>query len=126
VPRTYTTFRDHDSSQPGVRMDAWNEFAMDDLVLVNAELMRIRELPRNPDDDCQYYAVGNARLTYLDTSPQAHANGSPMYKVTVHPPGSRFSPNGLPQVPLYYRNDDGGPGYGKDARLFFDPPAGGE
>jgi hypothetical protein len=48
-----------------------------------------------------------------------------VYKVTVHPTGTQFSPNGLPLVPLYYRNDDGGPGYGKDARLFFDPPADG-
>jgi hypothetical protein len=29
-------------------------------------------------------------------------------------------------VTLHYRNDDGGPGYGKDSRLFFDPPADGE
>jgi hypothetical protein len=27
---------------------------------------------------------------------------------------------------LYYRNDDGGPGYGRDSRIFFDPPADGE
>lgn len=48
-----------------------------------------------------------------------------MYLVEVHPPGSTFPPNGLPTFPLDYRNDDGGPGYGKDSRLFFDPPADG-
>src|SRR5262249_30209134 len=37
-----------------------------------------------------------------------------------------FPPNGLPVFNLNYRNDDGGPGYGKDSRLFFDPPADGE
>jgi hypothetical protein len=49
-----------------------------------------------------------------------------MYKVAIHPPGTTFPPNGFPVVPLYYRNDDGGPGYGKDSRIFFDPPADGE
>jgi hypothetical protein len=52
--------------------------------------------------------------------------GTPLYKVSVHPPGTTFPANGLPQVTLCYRNDDGGPSYGKDSRLFFDPPADGE
>src|SRR5262249_60954423 len=50
----------------------------------------------------------------------------PMYKVAIHPPGTKFAPNGFPVVTLYYRNDDGGPGYGRDSRIFFDPPADGE
>jgi hypothetical protein len=50
----------------------------------------------------------------------------PMYKVELHPPGATFPPNGYPVFTVYYRNDDGGPGYGKDSRLFFDPPADGE
>ena len=49
-----------------------------------------------------------------------------MYKVTIHPPGTTFPPNGFPVITLPYRNDDGGPGYGKDSRLVFDPPADGE
>ena len=49
-----------------------------------------------------------------------------MYKVGIHPPGSAFPPNGFPVIQLNYRNDDGGTGYGKDSRLFFDPPADGE
>ena len=48
-----------------------------------------------------------------------------MYKVSVHPPGTTFPPNGLPVVTLFWRNDDGGPGFGKDSRLVFDPPADG-
>jgi hypothetical protein len=31
----------------------------------------------------------------------------------------------MPVFTLHYRNDDGGSGYGKDSRLFFDPPADG-
>jgi hypothetical protein len=46
--------------------------------------------------------------------------------VAIHPPGATFPPNGLPVVTLHYRNDDGGPGFGKDSRLVFDPPADGD
>jgi hypothetical protein len=49
-----------------------------------------------------------------------------MYKVQVHPPGTKFPPNGFPVVTLYHRNDDGGPGYGRDSKITFDPPADGE
>jgi hypothetical protein len=49
-----------------------------------------------------------------------------MYKVQFHPPGAQFAPNGLPLVRLNYRNDDGGPGYGKDSLLRFTAPADGE
>ncbi|HEV3143999.1 MAG TPA: WD40 repeat domain-containing protein [Gemmataceae bacterium] len=126
LAKTYVTFRDHDSAGGGIRMETWNEFAMDDYVLVGNELMRIRELPRNPDDDCQFYAVNGQRVGHLGTTPEYHALNSPMYKVAILPPGSTFPTNGLPAVTVYHRNDDGGPGYGKDSRLRFDPPADGE
>lgn len=126
VSKTYTTFRDHDSAGAGIRLESWNDLAVNDYLLVGGELMRIRELPKNPDDDCQFFSVAGRRVGYLDTTPTHHSLGTPMYKVAIHPPGSSFPPNGLPVVTLYFRNDDGGPGYGKDSRLFFDPPADGE
>jgi hypothetical protein len=88
-------------------------------------LVRILQLPRNPDDDCQFFQVAGQRQGFLDTTPTHHALGTPMYKVEIHPPGTTFPPNGFPVVTLLYHNDDGGPGYGKDSRLFFDPPADG-
>jgi hypothetical protein len=99
---------------------------MNDYVLVGEELIRIRQLPKNPDDDCQFFSVAGQRVGFLDTTPTHHSLGTPMYKVAIHPPGTTFPPNGLPLINLYYRNDDGEPGYGKDSRLFFDPPADGE
>src|SRR5438034_8412214 len=45
----------------------------------------------------------------LDTTAEAHANDSPVYKVQIYPPGTQFTSNGLPLVHLPYRNDDGGP-----------------
>ena len=43
-----------------------------------------------------------------------------------YPPGTQFASNGLPLVRLPYRNDDGGPGFGKDSRLRFTAPADGD
>ena len=126
VARTYTIFRANDSRSPGIRIEAWSELAMNDYVLVGNEVLRIRELPPNPDADCQFFSQAGQRIGYLDTTPTYHALGTPIYKVQIHPPGTTFAPNGFPVVTLYYRNDDGGPGYGRDSRLFFDPPADGE
>jgi dipeptidyl aminopeptidase/acylaminoacyl peptidase len=123
LARTYTTFRDHDSAGGGIRMEAWSEFGMNDFVWVGNELLRIRALPRNPDDDCQFISDRGQRTGFLDTTPAHLSMSTPMYRVEVHPPGTTFPPNGFPVVALPYRNDDGGPGYGKDSRLFFDPPA---
>jgi len=125
VARTFTTFRDHDNVTPGIRIEDWRELAINDYLYVNGELIRIQALPRNPDDDCRFFNVNGQRLGYLDTTPTFHPPGTPMYKVEIHPPGSTFPPNGYPTFTLYYRNDDGGPGYGKDSRIFFDPPADG-
>jgi WD40 repeat protein len=126
LAKTYTTFRDHGSSDPGMRIEAWNELAVNDYLYVGSELLRIRALPRNPDDDCQFFSVARQRIGQLDTTPTHHSMGTPMYKVSIHPPGTTFPPNGMPVFTLFYRNDDGGPGFGRDSRLFFDPPADGE
>jgi dipeptidyl aminopeptidase/acylaminoacyl peptidase len=123
--KTYTTFRDHDSVGSGIRLEAWNELAIDDYLFANGELMKILALPKNPDDDCQFYHVGGQRVGYLGTTPTHHSQGSALYKVEIHPPGRNFPPNGLPMFPIVYRNDDGGPGFSKDAYLLFDPPADG-
>jgi WD40 repeat protein len=125
VARTYTVFRDHDSAGSGIRIETWSDFAQNDTVLIGEELLKIRELPKNPDDDCQFFAVEGKRVGQLDTTPTHHSLGVPVYKIALHPPGSTFPPNGLPVVTLNYRNDDGGAGYGKDSRIFFDPPADG-
>ncbi len=126
VARTLTTFRDHDSANPGIRLDTWNELKMNDYLYGRGELLRIKDLPRNPDDDCQFVQVGGKRTGALGTTPVHHAQNAPLYKVELHPPGSTFPDNGMPTFDLPYRNDDGGAGFGKDSVLHFDPPADGE
>jgi hypothetical protein len=119
--KTVVVFRDHDSRVPGIRMEAWSELAVNDMLLVNNELMKIRALPRNPDDDCQFFQEQGRRMGWLGTTPGFHTPGTPMYKVTIHPPGSTFAPNGLPITTLLWRNDDGHD-TGKDSKLIFDAP----
>ena len=124
--KTFVTFRDHDSAAAGIRIEAWSELATNDLLYVGNELMKIQSLPTHPDADCIFFAAEGKRLGYLDTTPTHHANNTPMYKVTLHPPGTAFPPNGYPAFTLYHKNDDGGPGYGRDSRIDFDPPTDGE
>ncbi len=126
LARTYVTFRDHDSAGPNIRIEAWGELAVNDYIFVGGELLRIKALPPHPDADCSFFSDRGQRVGYLDTTPTHHAQGVPMYKVSIHPPGTTFPPNGFPVITVHYRNDDGGPGFGRDSRLFFDPPADGE
>jgi hypothetical protein len=126
VSQTFLTFRDHDSVVPGIRLETWNELKIGDLLYCGTELMKIKAMPKNPDDDCQFVQVNGKRDSFLGTTPTHHAQNSPMYKVEVHPPGSTFPPNGLPVIRMDYRNDDGGDGFGKDSLLDFTAPADGK
>jgi hypothetical protein len=132
VEETAVAFRDHGSGGRNIRLTQWNDFAEGDFVLIGRELTRVFELPRNPDDDAVMWGMGTARnrpgerIAFLETTPEHHPLAQPIYKVELHPPGATFPPGGVPPVTLFYRNDDGGPGYGKDSKLTFDPPADGD
>ncbi len=126
LAKTFVTFRDQDSQTAGMRIDAWDELAVNDYIFVGSELLKIKELPPNPDADCVFVSDRGQRVGFLDTTPTHHSMGTPMYKVEVHPPGTTFPANGFPVVTLSYRNDDGGPGFGRDSRLIFDPPSDGD
>jgi hypothetical protein len=125
VAETYTVLRDHDSKVPGIRLQAWDDFQPNDLLLLGGEVVKIRLLPLGPDEDVKFFEKGGLRLGYLGATPQAHALNSAAYKVEIHPPGKTFPPNGMPVVPLNYVNDDGGPGLDSDSRILFDAPADG-
>jgi hypothetical protein len=125
VWETSTTLRDHDSAARGIRINSWNAIKVGDYVQIGSEIIKVSAMPKTPDDDMIFENFNGQRITYFDTTAEAHAIESPVYKVQIHPSGSKFSPNGLPLTRLYYRNDDGGAGFGKDSLLHFTAPADG-
>ncbi len=126
VYETSVTLSERDSASRGIRLQAWNGMQTGDYVMAGGEIIRIQALPNGPDEDVLFESFGGQRLAFFDTSPEAHAVDKPVYKVQVHPPGTKFAPNGLPVVRLFYRNDDGGSGYGKDSVIHFVAPAEGD
>src|SRR6185503_16150449 len=115
--------RNHGSTGSGIRLLAWNELHRGDYVYIDRELIRVLELPKGPDEDTFFAHFRGERISYQDTTAEAHALLRPVYKVGVLAPGTPVSPNGLPVFDIGYRNDDGGPMYGKDSRLEFTAPA---
>ena len=126
VAQTEISLNDPDSSRRSMRLATWNELAVNDHLLIGDELLQIASMPTHPDDDVQLMSYRGGRLTLLDTSARNHSVGEAVYKVEVHPAGTRFEPNGKPAFQIDYVNDDGGPRFGgKDSRLHFDAPADG-
>lgn len=126
VFETAITLSDPDSLRRGMRLASWPNMEAGDLLKVGNEVVEIVVLPFTPDDDVIFRNFRGQRTPVLDTTAEAHAVNSPVYKVLLHPPGATFPPNGLPVFALNYQNDDGGPMFGKDPRLTFQAPADGE
>jgi hypothetical protein len=126
VVETSTTLSEQSSTSTSIRFNSRTGFAVGDYVMVGAEIIRIRNIPDSPDADIGFDSFNGQRIAYFDTSTEAHSVDKPIYKVEIHPPGAKFTPNGLPLVRLYYQNDDGGPGYGKDSLVHFTAPADGD
>ena len=126
VWETTATLRDHDSVSRGIRVQSWNALKVGDWVQVGGEVIRVEAMPKGPDSDMNFDGFGGQRMAYFGTTPEAHANDTPVYKVQVLAAGAKPTPNGMPVTRLTYRNDDGGPGFGKDAYLQFTAPADGD
>ena len=116
---------DRDSKSPGLRIAQPQVLELDDYMVSGNDLMKVVKLTNGPDEDVTYDNFGGQRLGMEDTTPEAHALDDFIYKVELHPPGTSFAPNGMPLFQFYFRNDDGGPGYGKDSRVTFTAPADG-
>jgi hypothetical protein len=125
VAQTEIALNDPDSDRRSIRLATWNELAVNDYLMVGDELLQIASMPTHPDDDVQLMRTRAGRLTLLDTSARNHSVGEAVYKVEIHPPGTRFEPNGMPVFQIDYVNDDGGRFGGKDSRLHFEAPADG-
>jgi hypothetical protein len=126
ILETSTTLSERNSTSRDIRFNSRTGFGVGDWVMIGAEIIRIETIPDSPDADIGFDSFNGQRIAYFDTSTEAHAVDKPIYKVQIHPPGAKFTPNGLPLVRLYYQNDDGGPGYGKDSLVHFTAPADGD
>ena len=123
---TQMTLNDRDSAARGFRITHWNGIFVNDMLMAGNELVQVDVLPKTPDEDISFKSFQGQRLTYEGTTAEAHANGSTVYKVSLHAPGTKLPTNGLPVVTFYNRNDDGGPMYGKDSKLHFTAPEDGD
>ena len=98
-----------------------------DFVLLNGrELVRLEEAVRHSDDFSLAQGLLGKRLAWLGTTPQNHPANLKVYKVDILPPQAQVEKGELPLFHLDYRNDDGGPVYGKDSYLLFTAPADGD
>ena len=125
VDQTTVAFRNHDAKNPGIRLDKWTGFSPNDFLYAGGDVMRIRALPRNPDDDCQFFAQNGKRLAWLGTSPNQHPVGQALIKVIPRRPDETIEGVGISPIELPWANDDGDPETGTDSKLLFDPPADG-
>jgi hypothetical protein len=126
VGQTEVVLSDRDSASVGIRLQAWDDFRVNDFVQIGREVIQIFRLPAGPDEDVFFRSFRGQRTGFLGTTPEFHSVSEPVFKVEIHPPGRTFSPNGMPLTTLYYQNDDGGPLYGKDSVLEFIAPAAGD
>ena len=136
VAVAYTDLDDHTSKQAEIRFQLTEDITAGDYLMLGSEVTRVTRMPRQPDEGMAVESFppiipgrrtrGATRIASFGTSAQAHALGTPMYKVQVHPPGKEFPPNGLPVIQIYHHNDDGGVPNGKDSFLKFKVPADGE
>jgi hypothetical protein len=126
VWQTSITLNDPGSIQRGIRLESWTGLRIGDLLMFGNEIAQVEDLPKNPDDDIKFRSYRGARIGYEGTTPEAHAMNTPVYKVELHKPGKTFPPNGMPLLPIAWRNDDGGQDFGKDSFLLFEAPSDGD
>jgi len=114
-----------DSKVPEVMVEVGHGLEINDYAMIGNEVVQVWDTPRHPDDFIRFKSHLGLRTSFFDTTPEGHAGGSPVYKVELAPPASKFSPNGLPTFEIPYRNDDGGALHGSDSHLNFVVPVDG-
>lgn len=130
VAETALTLSARDSRSAGLRLENWRDIKINDYVMVGGEVIQVARIPGYGDEDVIFKQYPNGqRIGYFATTPEHHAVFDRIYKVTVHPVGTTFAPNGMPVFPIYWRNDDGFNPSGEttgDSSLEFHPPADGD
>ncbi|MDZ4860972.1 MAG: WD40 repeat domain-containing protein, partial [Candidatus Hydrogenedentes bacterium] len=108
VAKTALTLSPRDSRSGGLRLENWRDLKLRDYVMAGGEVIKVSRIPGYGDEDVLFEQYPNGqRVGYFGTTPEHHAVYDHIYKVTVHPVGSTFAPNGMPVYPIFWRNDDG-------------------
>lgn len=97
-------------------------YPLDFVLLGGRELVRLERAIRRIDHFSVAQGILGQRLSWLGTTPQIHPRNVSAHKVRVLPAGTKVPPGPFPSFSLPFRNDDGGPPYGKDSYLLFTAP----
>ena len=101
-------------------------YPLDFVLLGGRELIRLERAIRRIDHFSVAQGILGQRLSWLGTTPQIHPRNGSAHKVRILPPGTQVRPGPFPSFSLPFRNDDGGPPYGKDSYLLFTAPKEGD
>ncbi len=121
---SYLTFRGKDSStSDDFRVHNWEDMELNEYLYTEGEIVKLWLYPRGPDSGFKVYPGFGARFTYFNSTPTAHALGTPAYIVRELVGEEEPLPNGLPVFDMFAENDDDGlRRHGKDSRLVFTVP----
>jgi len=123
VSQTNIHFRPPDSKSGSLRIRSFADMEINDYLLLGQEIIKIRTLPDNQDEDITLHSLKGQRQCYFGSSSVHHALGDALYRVEAHPPYTKFPSNNMPVHPVFWRNDDGGqPFHHKDSKLLFEAP----
>jgi hypothetical protein len=126
LTQTSITLSDRDSKINNFRLLSTSGLRDNDYILVGDELAQLDYVPDQPDAETYLKSFAGERLGLLGTSPTVHHVDEMVCKAEIHKPGVQVPANGLPVHQVMWRNDDAGPGYGRDSRLDFVAPEDGE
>ena len=101
-------------------------YPLDFVLMGGRELIRLERALRRIDHFSVAQGILGQRLSWLGTTPQIHPRNGSAHKVRILPAGTKISPGPFPSFSLPFRNDDGGPPYGKDSYLLFTAPKEGD
>ncbi len=101
-------------------------YPLDFVLMGGRELIRLERALRRIDHFSVAQGILGQRLSWLGTTPQIHPRNGSAHKVRILPADTKVPPGPFASFSLPFRNDDGGPPYGKDSYLLFTVPKEGD
>lgn len=128
VRDSYFTFRGKDSDTSNdFRLFNWQEMELNEYLYADGEVVKLWLYPRGPDSGFIVYPGFGKRHAYFGTTATSHALQAPCFMVVPRRLDEVITPNGLPTFSVYFENDDDSERQlGRDSRLLFTAPTGGD